>query len=443
LCGNSSSIIDRLSGETHKGNSLKPLSANVSALEAESAMSRGELVRLASGGGESGQSSIRSTSGMPWTIAEYSPAGDIIGKFDRGHTRQVVTSADFSMLVTSDGKLFSNGTVEINRDNGIATLWNPDTAERIWDSDHGAETDVASLTGYGPLTARTRHQHVYEADDGYFWIAGAGAIARIDPVTGIFTTRQAIVGGLVASLLSCPNAGSVISWPGNPATNALITIWDDAGSPTHDFVTGSINDVDEHAGVLAVSMGDITTLDASDLSVISTVNPTWTPSSCCTDGATAWFVAGGTGGNLYRAFAVTDLTTELWNATRTGGGSVLIYNPIDGHIYEQVDSAFRKFDPTDGTTASTPVWSVALGGFALSCRNYIGFGSDFVVLSLSGPGTNNHSLICLNTSDGSLRWEDTCFVPLVSGTASSNTYHGGVCVTADDRIFVGSNRQLG
>jgi hypothetical protein len=374
-----------------------------------------------------------------WTTTEYdATTGAPIRSFYRGTSRTVDPSVEYDAVFTSEGRLFVNGTADVIGDNPIGALYDTDSSSLLWLTDRNGLTAVTDLqASYTTSVAPERRsgRHCLEAGDGFLWLACDGAVARVDPDTGEFTHRISVLGGAGTTvyLYPCPTSGSVIIRPGTLADSDRISIINSSGVRTHGYSAVTPTDLTEGGGVLALcGLTNATTLSATDLSTISSGNPTGTETSICTDGTTVWCLQDEVTDKI-RAFAASDMTTELWNANAVGvTNAFLIHNPVNGYVYQFNGTQFHKLDPTDGSVE----WSSSsFGGSTTSCRHWVAFGSDFVVLSVRNGLTVN--LHCLNDSDGTTRWSDfNGRIGNLNVTSSLFILSHGTCVTDDDRVFV-------
>jgi outer membrane protein assembly factor BamB len=153
--------------------------------------------------------------------------------------------------------------------------------------------------------------------------------------------------------------------------------------------------------------------------------------SVATDGTTAWVLCDEATDKI-RAYDVTNVAAELWNANAAASAnSFIVYNPGNGYLYNYSGVTIRKVSASDGSV----VWTSAnLGSSVNSHRNWVGFGSDFVVIGVRTNSAAN--VFCLEDSDGSIRWSDYNGKAFDLAGSAWNMGSHGVCVSPSDRIFV-------
>lgn len=381
-------------------------------------------------------------SGSPWTTAEHDPlTGDVVAKFDRGLSRAYYATTagaavDYDVaLDASETKLLTNGSATVARNSGIGARYDLVAETRDWFYELGSIPSNDELFFNGTLPVLTS-KYIIEASDGFIWFAVTGAAVRVDPDDGLVTHRVLITGPSIPRFFPSSLAGAIVSWFGLSSTSARVSVLKDDGTSAADLTGVVYTDVQEGAGkIVTMTATDIASWNSNDLSAISSGTPTGgNLGSLATDGTTVW-VFTNEATRKVRAFAIGALAagSELFNANSPAQVVRFAkYNPIDGNVYLQAGSNLYQIDPTTGATN----WTASLN--AVSGRNAIAFGSDFVVVITEL--NNGENVTCFETVDGTIRWEDFIF-PALTATGFSSSHGKSVIVASDDRVFISSVRR--
>jgi hypothetical protein len=391
-------------------------------------------------GGGGGTIGLTGTLLGAWTTSEHdATTGVTLATWYRGPSREWITAKDYDVLLTSDGKILTNGEVNTGYDNGIAVLQADASQSVIWHSDMNGLTAVTSTSG-----GVTRGKTLIESSDGYYWLAGAASVGRINPTTGEFTHRYA--NGVVSAFFPCPLAGHVIVVPGN---GVLIAILDATATAIATAATSGRVDVSGSVVAAAIGAGSLTVYDSSTLAVIDTRTEaiTWgTMGDAATDGTNVYFMSQNGG---LRAQLASNLATDVWAVAAGGTYTSESLHMHDGYLYQVYGTTsftVRKTDPSDGST----VWTSSAhntGGSdnAINIGGRLAFGTDFIVFTVTTIGSTlgnaaSRNVICLNKSDGTLRWYDWDGSQTISGVGNIQQAFG-CYVSADDRVFVAHDRK--
>lgn len=368
--------------------------------------------------------------GAPWTIAEYEPAtGGILGTFYRGRNRGATTGSlfDTGMLWSSDDFLYASGSGDINADTGCIVKWNPSSREKEWESsDNGGNATVFPTTNAAVTEAILT---LVEASDGFIWSCsgpgGTSYITRTNPETGVQSHSYGTAAAM--QLFRADNSGGIVIH--NQAASPYLRVLDNTATSTATHTTTTFN-VNENNGVLCCTSTSaaLRLLNADDLTTIDSLAA---PSG-------VWLGAVSDGTHVYAAYSAnytkldaTNLAAAaLWTNTKDTDLSLNLFLH-DGRLY---DCHYQNANNNIGgvvkidTSTGAELWDYTNHGRVLHEPSGIAFGSDFVVFVTIG--TNTYTVVCVNDSDGSLRWRDTW-----SGVRK-------VLVAPDDRVFVCGQKLL-
>lgn len=404
--------------------------SRLTSLERESHMRRGELVRMANSGI---QSHLFESNLSVFTVVEYDAAtGAIVQIFDRGRNRNNLAAGGESQLMLSADEQFLyagglGGGNAADESDGSIVKWDVsgDTADRVWRSDQGSNTAVffGGVLGSNPCLGPC----LFEANDGYIWACSGASTAdeasRTDPDSG--SQVNGIGSTIGHRFMNCPTSGSVILAFNGTGDN--LRILDSSATQTHAFNSTMIDAKETGGQVVGITGASLFIRSGTDLSAVdSRAAPAGAYRAVATDG-TSVFVAHNTS---YISYDITNLATVNYtNVVKPHTNSnALVFH--DGRLYDSSvgtapAGAIVKVNPSSGAV----IWSSTEGASANTART-IAVGSDFVIsYRRTVHSSTGHQLMCLNDSDGSLRWGDFWGV-------------SSIVVTSDDRIFCGGSRTL-
>jgi hypothetical protein len=389
---------------------------------------------------DDGTTSIVQSHGGPWTIAEYDPAtGEIIQRWDRGRPRDAQSLStgavgDVGLLhhVDDDDNAWlyaaGYGVVTPTRESPIVK-WDPDAADpadaRVWNSDQGAHSGPLHqnlFSGRGAGNAGT----ICRASDGAIWIVGTDTInfcvGRYDPATGAQTHKLGSLSNIDA-ILALPSDGKVLLVRSN-----RLDVLDDTATIVATLMVSSYG-FDVGASRIFVTQSSSGTIKAYDFSLTEQDTATiadfqWGP--CYAQGGTVYVLGFDVLPFTQKLYALdaTDLSTQLWASDEITDGLAVnsVLERAGDAVFVFGDQYVTKLDIADGSA----IWVKGPSAGNVGPRPCHAVGSDFVITTSAGGGAGR-GMLCLNDSDGSVRWFES--YPFAG-------YQSSVVVTPDDRVFI-------
>lgn len=374
----------------------------------------------------------------PWTTCEYDITnGDRLITFDRGKRRSQSTNLiDTDMVFSTDGdgnpRLYVCGQGYINREFGVIVCYDPDSGEKLWESDAGANT--------GPIFADKTNSYTINrmcmSSDGFLWVIGTdtstSCVGRFNAETGVQTHKYAmsVAANLVQGVYPLSADGKVLV-----TTTTLIggtkgaVILDDTATEVASQTDGIIRDIVINGDLIftvnSTGSNRLKIYDSSLTIQDDRAAPgaeAYGPLAVKDDGTVVYVGTSGGATHMLRAYDATNLATENWNASVDSGVGTarrLIY--ANSALYSFA-ARVRKHSATDGSeTWDSPTSGIAPSVIAVAPNACQVSSSRIIVLT----GDTNEHVWCLSESTGEVLWFDDW---------SDNPY--SALITDDDRLFV-------